>query len=132
MARANLMDLSNELKIQQATLRTANAMKYSTQASKAMSNLIKVPQLQKTVREMSKEMYTAGMLGEAMEDAMDIAMGGEDIEEESAEAVEKVLYEVAGDVIANLANAPLGHKVGGQKVQELPDDSFIEKLANGG
>jgi len=136
MARANLMDLSNELKIQQSTLRTANAMKSSTQASKAMSNLIKIPQLQKTVREMSKEMYTAGMLGEAMEDAMDIAMGGEDIEEETAEAVDKVLNEVAGDVIANLVNAPLGRKTG-QKVQQqedeegLPDDGLIERLANG-
>jgi len=87
---------------------------------------------------MSKEMYTAGMLGEAMEDAMDIAMGGEDIEEETAEAVDKVLTEVAGDVIAKLVNAPLGRKTG-QKIQQqeeedegLPDDGLIERLANGG
>jgi hypothetical protein len=51
------------------------------------------------------EMAKAGLIEEMMNDAIDSALGDEDIEEETDAEVEKVLLEVAGETLAALPAA---------------------------
>lgn len=51
------------------------------------------------------EMAKAGLIEEMMNDAIDSALGDEDIEEETDAEVEKVLQEVAGETLAALPAA---------------------------
>jgi charged multivesicular body protein 3 len=51
------------------------------------------------------EMQRAGLIEEMTSEALDSALGGEDIEEETDEAVDAVLREVAGEVLAALPAA---------------------------
>jgi charged multivesicular body protein 3 len=55
-AKANLKSVEMQMKGQAATLRVAGSLSKSADVMKAMSQLIKVPELQKTMQEMSKEM----------------------------------------------------------------------------
>lgn len=57
---------------------------------KMVNDLIKVPQLNKTMRDMSREMMKAGMIDEIMDDALDSAMDTEDLEEETEAELDKV------------------------------------------
>ena len=55
-----------------------------------VNDLIKVPQLNRTMRDMSREMMKAGMIDEIMDDALDSALDTEDMEEETEEELDKV------------------------------------------
>ena len=46
-------------------------MVVTLQIMKMMNDMIKIPQLNRTMAEMSKEMMKAGMIDEIMEDAID-------------------------------------------------------------
>lgn len=70
---------------------------------------------------MPAEMARAGLIDEVMNDAIDSALGDEDLEEETDAEVQKVLQEVAGDVIAALPAAAKPTKVGGGGAGVLPD-----------
>ena len=50
-------------------------------------------------------MQKAGLISEMTSDALDSALGGEDLEEEADEAVDAVLREVAGDIMDALPAA---------------------------
>lgn len=106
MNKATLISLSAQMSEQLAIARVAGTLRSSADTMKLVNDLIKVPQLSATMRDMSKEMYKAGVLGEMVDDALDSALGDEELEEESEEAVEKVLMEVAGETIAAMATAP--------------------------
>ena len=58
---------------------------------KMMNDLIKIPQLNRTMAEMSREMMKAGMIDEIMDDAIDSALDSEDMEEETEAEIDKVL-----------------------------------------
>lgn len=58
-----------------------------------VNDLVKVPQLNKTMMEMSREMMKAGMIDEIMDDALDSAMDTEDMEEETEAELDKVSNE---------------------------------------
>ena len=62
---------------------------------KMMNDLIKIPQLNRTMAEMSREMMKAGMIDEIMDDAIDSALDSEDMEEETEAEIDKVLIHVA-------------------------------------
>ena len=62
-------------------------------------------------------MQKAGLISEMTSDALDSALGGEDLEEEADEAVDAVLREVAGDIMDALPAAkarPVGGGCGGR------------------
>ena len=50
-------------------------MSQSTEVMQAMQQLVKIPEVAKTMQDMSKEMMKAGILEEMMEDTMDDVMG---------------------------------------------------------
>lgn len=57
---------------------------------KMVTDMIKIPQLNKTMAEMSREMMKAGMIDEVMDDAIDSALDSEEMEEETEAEVDKV------------------------------------------
>ncbi|KAF5836782.1 Snf7 family, partial [Dunaliella salina] len=103
--KAHMMSISNSLTEQLAMVRVAGALKKSTGVMTSMSKVIKLPEMQKTMMEMSKEMEKAGLIDEMVGDAVDGAVDGEDIEEEMDEQINQVLDEIAGDTLAALPNA---------------------------
>ena len=68
------------MKTQLATIRITGAVEKSTAVMASMSRLIKIPELQKTMTQMSKEMTKMGIIDEMMDDAMS-SLDPEDIEE---------------------------------------------------
>uniref|UniRef100_A0A8B9QMI5 Charged multivesicular body protein 3 n=1 Tax=Anas platyrhynchos TaxID=8839 RepID=A0A8B9QMI5_ANAPL len=62
-----LMGMKNQL----AVLRVAGSLQKSTEVMKAMQNLVKIPEIQATMRELSKEMMKAGIIEEMLEDTFE-------------------------------------------------------------
>uniref|UniRef100_A0A0B6ZD02 Charged multivesicular body protein 3 n=1 Tax=Arion vulgaris TaxID=1028688 RepID=A0A0B6ZD02_9EUPU len=97
-SKAHLNSIQMSMKHQLATLRVAGALSKSTEVMQSMQQLIRVPEIQATMREMSKEMTKAGIIEEMMDDAME-TLDDEDLEEEADEEVDKVLYDLtAGEL----------------------------------
>uniref|UniRef100_A0AC34QXK2 Charged multivesicular body protein 3 n=1 Tax=Panagrolaimus sp. JU765 TaxID=591449 RepID=A0AC34QXK2_9BILA len=78
---------------QLATMRMAGSIQSSNEVMIAMQKLVKVPEIMQTMRELSKEMTRAGIIEEMIEETME-ALEPEDMEEQAAEEVDKVLWEV--------------------------------------
>ncbi|XP_045188575.1 charged multivesicular body protein 3-like [Mercenaria mercenaria] len=98
-SKAHLNSISMNMKNQLATLRIAGALEKSTDVMKSMQALIKLPEIQRTMMEMSKEMMKAGIIEEMMEDTMEGLDDSEEMEEAAQEEVDKVLYELtAGEL----------------------------------
>ena len=72
-----------------ATLRVAGALQQSTEVMKAMQELVKLPDINKTMMDMSREMMKAGIIEEMVEDTMDM-LEPEELEEEAQQEVDKV------------------------------------------
>ena len=61
-AKANLKSVEMQMKGQAAQLRVAGSLSKSADVMKAMHQLIKVPEIQKTMQEMSKEMMKVSII----------------------------------------------------------------------
>ena len=57
---------------------------------KVVNDLIKVPELNQTMQQMSREMMKAGLIEETMGEMMDDAFDTDDIEEDADAEVDKV------------------------------------------
>jgi len=80
-----------------ATYKMAGCLKRSTEIMGMMNHMIKLPELQRVMGTMAKEMEKAGLIDEIVEETMDLA---DDVEEEEAEEeVAKVLTELDLDLI---------------------------------
>ena len=90
--------------------KVTGSLQKSTEIMKLSNNLVKLPQLSATMREMSMEMtkvcrarsiyvivltrrYQAGIMEEMLDDIVDVEED-EDIEEEANEEVDKVLFDL--------------------------------------
>ena len=60
------------------------------QVMKVVNDLIKVPELNQTMQQMSREMMKAGLIEETMGEMMDDAFDTDDIEEDADAEVDKV------------------------------------------
>ncbi|CAK9787235.1 unnamed protein product [Cutaneotrichosporon oleaginosum] len=110
-ARINSVDM--QLQHQLAMVKVTGAFQKSTEIMKATNQLVKLPQLSATMREMSME-----MMKEMMEETMD-GLDDEELEEEADEEVEKVLFE--------LTDGKLGQA--GRVGAELPAEEEVENEA---
>jgi len=70
-AKANLNSVQLQMKDQLATIKVTGALQTSAEVMKSMQALIKLPEIQKTMQELSREMMKAGILEEMMEDTME-------------------------------------------------------------
>ncbi|XP_029972770.1 charged multivesicular body protein 3 [Salarias fasciatus] len=98
-SKAQMNSVILGMKNQGAMLRVAGSLQKSTEVMKAMQNLVKIPEIQATMRELSKEMTKAGIIEEMLEDTFESMEDGEDMEEEAEEEVDKILFEITAGAL---------------------------------
>ncbi|KAG7328271.1 hypothetical protein KOW79_008215 [Hemibagrus wyckioides] len=98
-SKAQMNSVLLSMKNQLSVLRMAGALQKSTEVMKAMQSLIKVPEIQATMRDLSKEMMKAGIIEEMLEDTLE-GMDDEEEMEEAAEAeVDRILFEITAGAL---------------------------------
>uniref|UniRef100_A0A3Q1J9Q6 Charged multivesicular body protein 3 n=2 Tax=Anabas testudineus TaxID=64144 RepID=A0A3Q1J9Q6_ANATE len=98
-SKAQMNSVLLSMKNQLAVLRVAGSLQKSTEVMKAMQNLIKVPEIQATMRDLSKEMMKAGIIEEMLEDTFESMEDGEEMEEAAEEEVDKILFEITAGAL---------------------------------
>ncbi|KAF6320973.1 charged multivesicular body protein 3 [Rhinolophus ferrumequinum] len=71
----------------------------STEVMKAMQSLVKIPEIQATMRELSKEMMKAGIIEEMLEDTFESMDDQEEMEEEAEMEIDKILFEITAGAL---------------------------------
>lgn len=100
-SKAQINSVMMEIQNQQSMLKVAGCMQKSTAVMSVMSSLLRVPEMQETMAQLSKEMTKAGLMGEMMDDAFE-AMEEDGVDEEADEEVDKVLYEITKGQLGSL------------------------------
>lgn len=98
-SKAQMNSVQLSMKNQLALLRVSGSLQKSTEVMKAMQNLIKIPEIQATMRDLSKEMMKAGIIEEMLEDTFESMEDGEEMEEEAEEEVDKILFEITAGAL---------------------------------
>lgn len=102
-SKAQINSVHMSMNHQLATLRVAGSMEKSTEVMKAMEKLVKIPEISRTMQEMSKEMMKAGIIEEMIEDTLEGLDDQDELEEEAQQEVDKVLWELTA---GQLGTAP--------------------------
>lgn len=131
--RATLDALDMQIGESLRNYRLAKTIKASGEMMKTMNKLIKLPQMQESVKAMSKEMAYAGFVSESLNDAIDGAVDMEDYDELADEAVDQVILEICGDTLSEAATVPLSRVTSPErKVEDKEaDDELMRALAAG-
>ncbi|KAL5470869.1 hypothetical protein EMCRGX_G028913 [Ephydatia muelleri] len=108
-SKAQMNSVIMSMQQQQAMMRMAGAIGKSTEVMKAMQNLVKVPEIQQSMMELSREMAKAGLIEEMMEDTFE-GLEDDDLDEKADTEVEKILFEVTNGILGQA----------GQVSHELP------------
>ncbi|KAJ1880394.1 Vacuolar protein-sorting-associated protein 24 [Coemansia sp. RSA 486] len=108
-SKAQLNSILMELTRQVALLKVAGSLQKSTQVMKSVNQLMRIPQLQHTMMEMSKEMVRAGVIEEMTEDMFE-SMEDDELEEEAEAEVENVLAQVTDGVLGKAKSVEIGTK----------------------
>ena len=78
-------------------LKVSGSLQKSTEIMRLSNQLVKLPEVSRSMREMSTELVKAGILEEMLDDTLDSSVLGEDADEIEGEAqaeVDGVLYEL--------------------------------------
>ena len=104
-----LDSLIREIDLQLAQAKVMGCFQQSTEVTHMMNQMIRLPEMQATMAQMSKEMEHAGLAGEMLDDALEEVAG--DVEPEDQELAVKMIYnEIAKDV----------QKTTGKPIQLMP------------
>ncbi|XP_023322141.1 charged multivesicular body protein 3 isoform X1 [Eurytemora carolleeae] len=103
-AKANLNSIQLQMKGQLATLKVTGALQTSTEVMKSMQSLVRLPEIQKTMQELSREMMKAGILEEMVEDTME-GLEGEEEEDAAQEEIDKILLELTAGALGTAPDA---------------------------
>ena len=106
-AKANLNSVQLQMKNQLATVKVAGALSSSAEVMKSMNALVKLPETQRTMMELSKEMMKAGVIEEMLEDTMEGLDAEEEMEEAAQEEIDKIIFELT---TGKLGEAPTAVK----------------------
>ncbi|XP_017266647.1 charged multivesicular body protein 3 [Kryptolebias marmoratus] len=98
-SKAQMNSVLLSMKNQLAVVRVAGALQKSTEVMKAMQSLVKIPEIQATMRELSKEMMKAGIIEEMLEDTFESMEDEEEMEEAAEEEVDKILFEITAGAL---------------------------------
>ncbi|GIQ81003.1 Snf7 family protein [Kipferlia bialata] len=109
-AKANLKCAQNGIKANMAVIRVSGVMSNTVPIMEAMNQLVSVPELRDTMRDMSKQMAKAGLMEEMVNETMDDALGVEDEEEIAGAEVDRILDELMIGQIAKNGVAPVAQK----------------------
>lgn len=132
--KANMLALSNQMTETLALSKAAGTIKATTSVMTTINGLIKVPQLQATMKQMAKEMERSGYIQEMVSTTIDSAIDNEDVEAATDEAVTAVLYEITGETLAGLSSVPSAQIPSKTATaisleQSKEDDELMERLA---
>jgi charged multivesicular body protein 3 len=105
-SKAHLNSVQLQMKNQLATLRVAGSLQKSTEVMAAMQNLVRLPEVANTMREMSKEMMKAGILEEMIDETMESLEDSEEMEEEAQSEIDKVLWEITAGKLGEAPTVP--------------------------
>ncbi|KAJ1965802.1 Vacuolar protein-sorting-associated protein 24 [Dispira parvispora] len=95
---AQLNSIVMDLQRQLATLKMVGHLQQSAEVMKKVNTLVKVPQIATAVQELSREMMKAGIIGDMVEDSLDV-MDDEEVESEAEDEVNKILFEVTDGLL---------------------------------
>lgn len=99
-AKAHMNSLMLQMDEQASHLRMMGALKQSSQVMSAVNALVKLPELQATFRELSKEMTKAGIMQEMVEDVMSpLGEDSEELEQAADSEVDRILWEVTAGAL---------------------------------
>ncbi|KAJ8262488.1 hypothetical protein GJAV_G00167030 [Gymnothorax javanicus] len=98
-SKAHMNSVLLSMKNQLAALHVAGSLQKSTDVMKAMQNLVKIPEIQATMRELSKEMMKAGIIEEMLEDTFEGMEDEEEMEEAAEEEVDRILFEITAGAL---------------------------------
>merc|ERR1719447_698812 len=103
-AKANLNSIQLQMKGQLATIKVMGAMQTSTEVMQSMQALVRLPEIQKTMQELSREMMKAGILEEMVEDTME-GLEAEEEEEDAQAEIDKILNELTAGALGAAPDA---------------------------
>jgi len=132
-AKANLNSVQMQMKSQLATLKVAGTLQTSAEVMKSMSQLVKLPEIQKSMMELSREMMKAGVIEEMMEDVME-PLGEEEEMEEAAQAeIDKVILEITTGKLKDAPRAladtlPAAGAEPAEEEEPVEDDGELEEM----
>ncbi|GAB5361714.1 hypothetical protein AAMO2058_000736600 [Amorphochlora amoebiformis] len=92
-AKAKINSVNTQLKLNYAQMKVAQTMDKSGEILKAMSALVRLPELQKNCKDLAKQMMRAGVIEEMINDTFE-QMEDPDVEELADKEVDKVLFEI--------------------------------------
>lgn len=127
-AKAQLNSVDMQMKNQLATLRIAGTLEQSTQVMAAMQNLVKIPEIQATMMEMSREMTKAGIIEEMLEDTFESMEDQEELEDAAQEEVDKILFEVTSGVLGQAGPVAAGTLPTKDTAEAVSDDEEIDDM----
>merc|ERR1719210_550751 len=124
-AKANLNSVQNQMKGQLATLKVSGSLAQSAEVMKSMNALVKIPETQKVMMELSKEMMKAGILEEMLDDTMEGLNESEDLEEAAQEEIDKIILELTTGKLTD-APAALRDSLPTQETREVVEQEEPE------
>lgn len=130
-SKAQINSVSMQMKNQLSMLRVNGAIQKSTDVMKAMQSLCKVPQIQETMRELSKEMMKAGIMEEMVEDTFESLEDQDELEDAAQEEVDQVLSELTAGALANVPSAvtdDLPEAAGATAISDESDEEEAEDM----
>jgi charged multivesicular body protein 2A len=93
--QVNLEGISQQIGMMGAVASMQKAMKGAVKAMYRMNNLVGVPMMQRILREFDKQQNLMEMKDELMGDALDDALGGDEIEEQENLVYQQILDELS-------------------------------------
>ena len=117
-----------QMKNQVAQMKLAGSIKSSTDVMKAMSNLIKLPELQRTMQSLSKEMMKAGIIDELVQDSLDSVLDDDNIETETDAEIEKIIFDITQGKLQELPSVGSSTLTNRGATAAVSDDEDEEPL----
>jgi charged multivesicular body protein 3 len=138
-SKAQINSCIMELNTNMATIRVTGALGQSASLLTAMNSLMAVPELQSSLKSMSREMQRAGMIESMVDDTMEDAFGVEGEEELVDSEVQRVIDELTVNQLSQMgsvASTPLPARaqaataaVHAQPQEEEEMDALSKRLA---
>lgn len=132
ISRATLDSIEFKLNEQQQLIKLKGSLQKSTGIMQDINQLVRLPQMSKTVQELSKELMKSGIIDEMVDDALDdMAWEDEDLDEN--EEIDTLLTDILGDKTKNASevdNVKNDTQVeteqpSGQEIEEEDDDDDL-------
>ncbi|GME75506.1 unnamed protein product [Ambrosiozyma monospora] len=138
VSKATLDSIGMKLNEQQQMIKIKGSMQKSTVIMKQVNSIVKLPEMSRTVQELSRELMKAGVIDEMTDDIIDSAELEDDLDEDEQEQIDDILKTVIGDKQPGNKTSELDEMpetisspvVEPEEEQPIVDDDDDEMLAN--